>query len=85
MILLKQCIAIAEYDFFIEHKSGIKYIVPDTLSRAPTPEPYQPLATNTYIASVSGLLCLIPILVSEDVEGSSVATVYTYIHTYIHT
>ena len=30
---------------------------------------------HTYIASVSELLCLTPILVSEDFEGSSVATV----------
>ena len=29
---------------------------------------------HTYIASVSELLCLTPILVSEDFEGSSVAT-----------
>ena len=30
---------------------------------------------HTYIASISKLLCLTPILVSEDFDGSSVATV----------
>ena len=36
---------------------------------------YGNLQANIYIASISELLCLPPIPVSEDFEGSSVATV----------
>ena len=33
------CISMAEFDFKIEHRSGKDHVVPDTLSRAPIPEP----------------------------------------------
>ena len=33
------CISMAEFDFEIEHLSGKDHVVPDTLSRAPIPEP----------------------------------------------
>ena len=50
--IARWCIVMAEYDFFIKHKPGIKHIVPDTLSRVPMPEPYQSLVTNVFLASL---------------------------------
>ena len=29
------CLAMAEYDFYIEHKLGVNHVIPDTLSRYP--------------------------------------------------
>ena len=37
--LARWCISMAEFDFEIEHRSGKDHVVPDTLSRAPIPEP----------------------------------------------
>ena len=34
--LARWCLAMAEYDFYIEHKPGVKHVIPDTLSRHPT-------------------------------------------------
>ena len=33
--LARWCLAMAEYDFYIEHKPGVKHVIPDTLSRYP--------------------------------------------------
>ena len=37
--IARWCISMAEFDFEIEHRSGKDHVVPDTLSRAPIPEP----------------------------------------------
>ena len=37
--LARWCISMAEFDFEIEHRSRKDHVVPDTLSRAPIPEP----------------------------------------------
>ena len=37
--LARWCISMAEFDFEIEHRSGKDHVIPDTLSRAPIPEP----------------------------------------------
>ena len=31
--LARWCLAMAEYDFYIEHRPGVKHVIPDTLSR----------------------------------------------------
>ena len=37
--LARWCLSMAEFDFIIQHHPGEDHIVPDTLSRAPLPEP----------------------------------------------
>ena len=37
--LARWCTSMAELDFTIEHRAGSAHVVPDTLSRAPLPEP----------------------------------------------
>ena len=37
--LARWCISTAEFDFTIEHRAGKEHVVPDTLSRAPLPNP----------------------------------------------
>ena len=37
--LARWCISMAEFDFTLEHRPGKEHVVPDTLSRAPLPEP----------------------------------------------
>ena len=37
--LARWCISMTEFDFEIEHRSGKDHVIPDTLSRAPIPEP----------------------------------------------
>ena len=61
----------AEYDFFIEHKPGIKHIVHinHTLSHAPMPEPYQLFATDTFLAS----------LISVDIHEHTPELVESYL------
>ena len=59
--LARWCLAMAEYDFYIEHKLGVKHIIPDTLSRyqidvcsVNMPE-CQPVDVTSFIATVIGI------------------------------
>ena len=67
----------AEFDFEIEHRSGKDHVVPDTLSRAPIPEP-STVGDNLIIppASVDSFLIMALGLDIPFIDSSSVSEVF---------
>ena len=56
------CLFMAEFDFVIEHRPGVDHVVPNTLSRAPLPEPspvgdtlvFPPTPISLFLATMVG-------------------------------
>ena len=75
--LTRWCISMAEFDFEIEHRSGKDHVVPDTLSRAPIPEP-STVGDNLVIppAPVDSFLIMALGLDIPFIDPSSVSEVF---------
>ena len=77
--LARWCLSMAEFDFFIEHCPGVDHVVPNTLSRAPLPEP-SPVGDNLVLPPAPISLFLAT-MVGYDIpfhQSSLVRQVFSY-------
>ena len=73
------CLSMAEFDFVMEHCPGVDHVVPDTLSRAPLPEP-SPVG-DTLVLPPTPISLFLAIMVGYDIPShhpSLVSKVFSY-------
>ena len=77
--LARWCLSMAEFDFLIGHRPGVDHVVPDTLSRAPLPEP-SPVG-DTLVFSPTPISLFLATMVGYDIPShhpSLVSKVFSY-------